>query len=72
MIYKYLFDHQLIHDKQPIFESLQTHQLAEYLLNIIYPGYPACKAKNLAYTDYRLWYSPPEFIFLRKKNNLIL
>ncbi|GAA5814905.1 hypothetical protein MFLAVUS_008408 [Mucor flavus] len=54
MIYKYLFDHQLIHDKQPIFESLQTHQLAEYLLNIIYPGYPACKAKNLAYTDYRL------------------
>jgi hypothetical protein len=50
-----LFDHQLIHDKEPVIESLQTHQLAEYLLNIIYPGYPACKAKNQAYTEYREW-----------------
>ncbi|KAI7887666.1 uncharacterized protein EV154DRAFT_605456 [Mucor mucedo] len=52
-IYKYLENHRLIHDKAPTIDSLQTHQLAEYLLNIIYPGYPACKAKNQAYTDYR-------------------
>jgi hypothetical protein len=50
-----LFSHQLTHDKEPSIETMQTHQLAEYLLNTIYPGYPACKAKNLAYTDYREW-----------------
>ncbi|KAI8641132.1 hypothetical protein BD408DRAFT_483669 [Parasitella parasitica] len=52
-IYSYLFDHHLTHRREPIIEALQTHQLAEYLLNTIYPGYPACKAKNLAYTEYR-------------------
>ncbi|CAO3640002.1 unnamed protein product [Mucor fragilis] len=52
-IYSYLYGHQLTHDKEPVIEALQTHQLAEYLLKTIYPGYPACKAKNLAYTDYR-------------------
>lgn len=57
MIYKYLSKHNLIHDKEPTINSLQTHQLAEYLLNIIYPGYPVCKVKNQAYTDYRTWYS---------------
>ncbi|KAI8977508.1 hypothetical protein BDF20DRAFT_875278 [Mycotypha africana] len=55
-LYDYLLKHDLIHcgDKEhyPI-ESVQTHQLAEYLLAIIYPGYPACRAKNLAFTDYR-------------------
>lgn len=56
LIYKYLYDHQLIHDKEPPIEALQTHQLAEYLLNIIYPGYPASRAKNQAYIDYRQWY----------------
>ncbi|KAI9480874.1 MAG: hypothetical protein EXX96DRAFT_481419, partial [Benjaminiella poitrasii] len=52
-IYYYLFNHHLIHDKEPVIESMQTHQLAEYLLNTMYPGYPACKVKNIAYTDYR-------------------
>ncbi|KAI7899528.1 uncharacterized protein BX663DRAFT_441075, partial [Cokeromyces recurvatus] len=52
-IYYYLYHHELTHNKEPIIESLQTHQLAEYLLNTIYPGYPTCKAKNIAYTDYR-------------------
>jgi hypothetical protein len=53
LIYHYLNKQNLIHDKEPSIESLQTHQLGEYLSNIIYPGYPACKAKNLAYADYR-------------------
>ncbi|KAI8370031.1 hypothetical protein EDC96DRAFT_502803 [Choanephora cucurbitarum] len=52
-IYSYLLKHQLIHDKEPDIHSLLTHELAEYLLHTIYPGYPACKAKNIAYADYR-------------------
>ncbi|KAI8363919.1 hypothetical protein BD560DRAFT_473547, partial [Blakeslea trispora] len=52
-IYSYLLNHQLLHDKEPDVHSLLTHELAEYLLHTIYPGYPACKAKNIAYADYR-------------------
>ncbi|KAI8047732.1 uncharacterized protein B0P05DRAFT_592524 [Gilbertella persicaria] len=52
-IYSYLSSHRLTHDKEPDIESLQTHELAEYLLHTIYPGYPACRAKNVAYADYR-------------------
>ncbi|KAG1442350.1 hypothetical protein G6F56_011098 [Rhizopus delemar] len=54
-IFQYLTSHHLIH-KELLSENVQTHQLAEYLLSIIYPGYSVARARNFAYADYREWY----------------
>lgn len=51
-IFQYLTSHHLIH-KELLSENVQTHQLAEYLLSIIYPGYSVARARNFAYADYR-------------------
>ncbi|EIE87211.1 hypothetical protein G6F46_009263 [Rhizopus delemar] len=52
-ILQYLVDHHLVHNKNMFKDNLQTHQLAEYLLSLIYPGYSVSRAKNFAYTNYR-------------------
>jgi uncharacterized protein YpiB (UPF0302 family) len=55
VILQYLVDHHLVHNKNMFKDNLQTHQLAEYLLSLIYPGYSVSRAKNFAYTNYREW-----------------
>ncbi|CEI85683.1 hypothetical protein G6F70_005651 [Rhizopus microsporus] len=52
-IYRYLSEHHLLHDKEPLIADLQTHRLGKYLLSTIYPGYSAARARNFAYRDYR-------------------
>ncbi|KAG1216008.1 hypothetical protein G6F35_010049 [Rhizopus arrhizus] len=53
VILQYLVDHHLVHNKNMFKDNLQTHQLAEYILSLIYPGYSVSRAKNFAYTNYR-------------------
>ncbi|KAI8879433.1 hypothetical protein K501DRAFT_325535 [Backusella circina FSU 941] len=52
-ILSYLSSRGLIHKKIPLLDNIQTHQLATWLLTVIYPGYSVSKAKNQAFTDYR-------------------